>query len=141
MNPVEYEIIAEVGQGIALPSASKYNVKIKIADFELKTDKPAFAENTFNRWNHRFPKTSYVVNYQDVYDIGRVYIYLMDGDNAVCYIQEEIETFMDPNPQFRWYELQPDLSVGKVKEAHMAGLVSIKLSIHDKTKNGPIDFA
>jgi hypothetical protein len=87
-----------VGQGIALPDAKKYNVKIKIADFEFKTDKPAFAENTFNRWNIRFPKTSYVVNYQDIYDIGRVYIYLMDGDNAICYIQEEIETFMDPNP-------------------------------------------
>jgi hypothetical protein len=39
-QPKEYEIIAEVGLGISLPSASKYNVKIKIADFELKTDKP-----------------------------------------------------------------------------------------------------
>ncbi len=27
---------------------------IKIADFEMKTDKPAFAEKTYNRWNHRF---------------------------------------------------------------------------------------
>jgi hypothetical protein len=40
--------------------------KLKIADFELKTDKPTFAENTFNRWNIRFPKTSYIVNYQDI---------------------------------------------------------------------------
>lgn len=29
--------------------------------------------------------TTYSVNYQDVYDIGRVYFYLMDGDNAICY--------------------------------------------------------
>jgi len=108
-------------------------VKIKIADFEIKTDKPQFAENTFNRWNFRTSKLSYQVNYQDIYDIGRVYIYLMDGDNPVCFIKEEIETFMNPNPQFKWYELEPDLSVGKVKDHHKAGMVSIKMSIHDKT--------
>lgn len=35
-----YDIIAEVSQGVALPSDSKYHVKIKIDEFELKTDKP-----------------------------------------------------------------------------------------------------
>ncbi len=35
----EYEIIAEVGQGISLPSNEKYSVKIQLADFELKTEK------------------------------------------------------------------------------------------------------
>ena len=33
LNPKEYEIIAEVGQGISLPESKKYNVMIKIADF------------------------------------------------------------------------------------------------------------
>lgn len=116
-------------------------MKIKIADLELKTEKPQFAENTFNRWNTRFPMTTYSVNYQDVFDIGRVYFYLMDGDNAICYAQERIEEFLDPNPQLRWIELQPDLSIGKVKDHHKAGLISIKLAIHDKSKNGPVDFA
>ena len=51
LQPKEYEIIAEVGQGIALPTASKYQVKIKIADFELKTEKPVYSKNTYNRWN------------------------------------------------------------------------------------------
>lgn len=36
---------------------------IKIADFELRTEKPQFAENTYNRWNFRFPKATYKVNY------------------------------------------------------------------------------
>jgi hypothetical protein len=34
----------------------------------------------------------------------------------------------------------PDLALGKVKEAHKAGVISVKLSIHDKTKDGEIDF-
>lgn len=54
LKPHEYEIIGEVGLGIALPEAKKYQVMIKIADFVMKTDKPQFAENTFNRWNQRF---------------------------------------------------------------------------------------
>ena len=35
----------------------------------------------------------------------------------------------------------PDLALGKVTEAHKAGLISIKLAIHDKTNSGPINFA
>ena len=54
MEDKHFEIIAEVGQGVALPSDDKYTVMIKIADVELKTDKPVYAENTYNRWNKRF---------------------------------------------------------------------------------------
>jgi hypothetical protein len=63
MEDHEYEIMAEVGLGIALPSDKKYTVKIKIADFELKTDKPASADGTYNRWNKRFPVTVYTCPY------------------------------------------------------------------------------
>ena len=75
-----------------------------------------------------------------MYDIGNVYIYLMSGDNPVSFFRADIDDFLDPNPSFRWIELVPDLSVGKVTDPHKAGIVSIKLSIHDKTKNGPINF-
>lgn len=34
-----------------------------------------------------------------------------------------------------------DLSIGKVTESHKAGMLSIKLSIHDKSKDGPINFS
>lgn len=37
---------------------------------------------------------------------------------------------MKPDPDWQWIQLKPDLSMGKVKDAHKAGLVSIKLSIH-----------
>ena len=50
----EYEVIAEVGQGIALPGNEKYSVMIKIADIELKTEKAQIQETNYNRWSHRF---------------------------------------------------------------------------------------
>jgi hypothetical protein len=64
----------------------------------------------------------------------------MSGKNAICYYKEDIEHFMDPNPSFRWISLIPDLAIGKVKDAHKGGIVSVKISIHDKTLNGPIKF-
>lgn len=65
----------------------------------------------------------------------------MDGDNAVCYAKDNIDNFMDPNPKMRWIEMNPDLSIGKVSDAHKAGIISVKLAIHPKTEKGPIDFA
>jgi len=34
----------------------------------------------------------------------------------------------------------PDKSVNKVKNFHDAGIISFRLSIHDVSKNGPVDF-
>jgi hypothetical protein len=72
--------------------------------------------------------------------MGKVYVYLIAGSKPVCFWKTDIEEFMDPNPNYKWIELNPDLSIGKVTESHKAGLISFKLSIHDKNKDGPIKF-
>ena len=43
MDYKEYDIIADIYSGISLPGEEKYNVMIKIADFEFVTEKPVFA--------------------------------------------------------------------------------------------------
>lgn len=106
----------------------------------MRTKDPVMAENNYNRWSQRFKQATYTAPYQDIYDIGRVHVYLLSGDKPICYFKTDIEEFMNPNPQWRWLEMFNDLSVGKVTEPHKAGLISIKLSIHDKTKDGPINF-
>ncbi len=78
--------------------------------------------------------------YLDEYDIGRAYIYLMSGDKPICFYAAEIAQFLDPNPKIQWIEMTPDLALGKVTDSHKAGLLSFKMSIHNKTKNGPINF-
>jgi hypothetical protein len=130
MQEKEYEIIAEVGQGIALPDMSigvgklsignseKFHVMIKIGDHELKTDKAVYAENSYNRWNHRFKSSLYKAPYQDVYDIGRVYVYLMSGDKPICYYKADIEEFLNPNPKFKWIQLVNNLAIGKITNIH-----------------------
>ncbi len=78
--------------------------------------------------------------YIDEYDIGRVYVYLMSGDKPIAFYKAEIAEFLDPNPKMKWLQLNCDLAIGKVTDAHKAGLVSVKLAIHNKSKNGPINF-
>jgi hypothetical protein len=39
--------------------------------------------------------------------------------------------FTDPNPELRWLELEPDNAVGEVKEHYKAGIVGLRMSIHD----------
>jgi hypothetical protein len=101
----EYDLIAEIGQGIALPSDNKYTVMIKIADNEFQTEKPGVQDGKYCRWNHRIEQKSFKAHYQDAYDMGRVYIYLMDGKKPICFYKEHIKNFLDPNPKTRWLQL------------------------------------
>lgn len=68
-----------------MPAAEKYSVMIKVADFELKTEKANIQENNYNRWSHRFKQQTMKFAYLDEYDIGRVYVYLMSGSTPICF--------------------------------------------------------
>jgi hypothetical protein len=47
--PQNFDIIAEVCQGIALPEENtSYNVMIKIAEYQVKTQNPLVKEGTYN---------------------------------------------------------------------------------------------
>lgn len=108
----EFEVIAEVGLGISLPkglgvmsiagSNEKFSVMIKIGDYEIKTEKAVYAENTYNRWNFRYKQACFTAPYTDVYDIGRVYVYLLYGTTPICFWKGDSENFLDPNPKYQW---------------------------------------
>lgn len=45
----------------------------------------------------------------------------------------------DKEPGIQWVQLLPNLAVGEVEEAHMAGLIGCRISIHDMA-DGPYDW-
>lgn len=51
LKPKRYEVIAEVGQAIALPEIGKYTVRILIGGHVLQTDKPKSEKRNSNRFN------------------------------------------------------------------------------------------
>jgi hypothetical protein len=84
------------------------------------------------------------VPYTSIEDIGTVFVYLNKkfkfSTKRICFWKGSIMQFTNPNPELRWLEMTPDLAIGEVKEFHKAGIVGLRLSIHDVTKNGPIDW-
>ena len=53
---------------------------------------------------------------------------------------EHISKFTNPDPAFKWVSFLPDQCVGKVRNSYKSGMFSFKFSIHDVTRDGPIDF-
>ena len=65
----------------------------------------------------------------------------MSGKEAIAYYKADVEDFLNPNPEWKWLQMIPDLSVGKVKDSHKAGIISVKLSIKERPKSHtPTDF-
>ncbi len=136
----EFEIMAEIGGGICLPGKKKYSVKIQINDFVFKTGPAVYQKGNYNRWNERFPLQVVKGPYKSIDELGRVYVYLMDGDEPICFWKGLASEFTNPDAQSRWVPLQSDQALGKVKNSWEAGMIQIKLAINHKTKNGTQDF-
>lgn len=120
---------------------------MRIADKEWNTGPPSLKKPKFNRFNAKPTETDgeFVAPYYNIADIGTVILYLkykgkIGSEKRISFLRLNILDFLDPNPELRWVELEPDLAIGEVTEHFRAGIVGFKLSIHDIEKNGPINF-
>ena len=75
----------------------------------------------------------------NVADIGSVFIYLVIDKKRVCYATYHISEFQDPEAAIKWVELSPDKAIGKVKLAHQAGIIGLKLYVKDVTDDSIFD--
>ena len=129
-KPKDYKILAEIGQGIALPAEKKYQVRMIIGGHIIETDKSkTFQKKNYNRYNQRFEE---VIEkpYVDIMDFGNVIIQLIDDKGRpVCYYKERINEFAKADADYKWVSLKPDLCVNQVKDINLAGMLSFKLSV------------
>ena len=58
----------------------------------------------------------------------------------ICYYKGHIDEFTEKNASVKWLPMVPDLAIGEVKQASQAGIVGIRLTIHDQKNLGPIKF-
>lgn len=72
--------------------------------------------------------------YTCIEDFDHVFVLLMDDNKPVCFYKEHITKFMNPDGDYKWISLEPDMAVGKVKDANKAGMISFKLAIHDASE-------
>lgn len=126
-------------QGICLPS-KKFKVKLKIGDFECKTKSPKKYGNGFSYWNYTFDEKIWDCPYHNLEDMADVFVYLMDGDDPVCYYRCKASEFNKPNAELKWVPLINDLAVGSITKAYKAGMISFRLSIHNQDEFGDVDW-
>ena len=78
--------------------------------------------------------------------MGTIFVYLVSnstisGEQKVCFARILAKDLLDKDPVIKWIEFLPDPAIAAVKESHMAGLVGLRISIHDVTENGPYDWS
>ena len=136
----KYEIMAEISQGIWLPDM-KLKVKLKIGEFELKSTSPKKYRNGYSFWNVRFGKKIWECPYSSVEAMPDVWVYILNGDSPIWYYRGNPSNFVDPNPDMTWAPLINDKSVGAITESYKAGMISFRLTIHDQTRRGDVDWS
>ena len=141
--------MCQVNSAIALPKDdTKYEIAIRVADKEITTGEAVFNKGSYNRFNFRttVDAAEFHGPYLNVEDIGGVFVYLkkkfkLGGVKNICYYRGRAADFLNSTPEdLTWVQLNPDKAINEVKEPHRAGLVGLKISIHDVTKNGTIDW-
>ena len=75
----------------------------------------------YARWSFRV-KEDFKSCHQHLHTMPDVFIYLMDGDVPVCFFRDKLTNYTDENAPTKWRPFECDLAVGKVKDAHLAGL-------------------
>ena len=94
VTQTEYELMVEIGTGICLPDSKKYKIRIAINDFVLQTDGSMHdKEENYCRWNKRFDLQTIKTVYPSVEEMGRIYVYLLDGSNPICFWKGNIADF------------------------------------------------
>jgi hypothetical protein len=66
--------------------------------------------------------------------------YRIGGWKRICFYRANIEEFFDHNPPVEWIQLNPDLAIGECKEHYKAGIVGIRMSLHDIGNDGPVNW-
>ena len=128
-------MVAEIGQGVALPFNKNFWVKIIVGGEEFKSQQAKVAKKDYNLFNERFESRIVEYPYQRIEEFGNIFVLLMDDDKPICFFKQHISKFKDPEAEYKWVSLKPDLSVGKVKDPNKAGMLSFKFSIHHAEKN------
>ena len=133
---------------IGLPKEdTKYEVVVKVNEKEFRTGEPAMSKGCYNRYNWRNDPGDgiYKAPYLGPSDLGSVYIYLKAkttfGEKFICFHRCSVKKFLDKDPKkISWIQLKPDLAIGEVEDYYKAGIVGIRIAIHDKTGEGEIDW-
>lgn len=106
----------------------------------IESGEPKEHKASYNRWSERATKT-FKSCYPSIEAMGKVYVYLMSegggffgGDpKPICWWSGNASEFAELNPEYKWKVMKNDMAIGKVDNDYEAGLIQLKMTIHDKS--------
>jgi len=144
-------MMVHVVSGLSLPAKEKYEVVVRLGEKEIKTDQPAAAAETYNRWNWRNKPEDGIFEapYINLDDLGSIFVYLkakmtIGSDKYICFYRSKVKDWLMTNDKndvnkITWVQLKPDRAFSEVDDAYKAGIIGLRLGIVDITQ-GPYDW-
>lgn len=93
--PLKYHLVGEIGEAIGLPDSKRYSIMVRVGRQKFHI-KPQEQRNNYIRFDNRFERT-FETNYRKLKYFPTVFVYLMDGDEPICYFREEMSYFTVKN--------------------------------------------
>ena len=122
-NMKDFQLIVEIGGAISLPDSKDYKIKVCLNDWSWETNKPIESARNYCRFNQRFEANDVKFPYKTNDNIGKVFVYLMNGKDPICFWKGSVLDFFDKDPKMQWFPFTNDMAVGDVDEAYKAGMV------------------
>lgn len=72
--------------------------------------------------------------------MDKVFVYLLDGSDHICYWSGYAKDFTDPNPKNKWLQMKRERAVNKVDKDYECGMIQLKMAINDQTKLGAVNY-
>jgi hypothetical protein len=126
----DFKVFCLFGEAISLPSSKPYTLLLKVGPYTISSRNPKSNKNRSCVYYSKHEQ-EWVDSLESINDFSNIFIYLMDGDEPVCFRRDSIRNFMDPKIPTKWMEFEPDRAVGKVYKAYKSGFFSMKLYICD----------
>ena len=124
-----YEIRAQVLSASALPEKSgKYKVKVEWSGLQLASTEKA-TENGCIDWFEVCKRQVTQIPKHCEKLLPDAIVYLMRGDNKLCYLRIPAAECLSKNSPAVWRKLKPEPNTGTVKEDWKAGYLRVKLYI------------
>jgi hypothetical protein len=60
---------------------------------------------------------------QSIEAMDKLFIYLMAGNEPICFWKGKVSEFIEPSPDQRWLILKVDKAIGKVENDFDAGMI------------------
>ena len=115
---------------MALPFPKKHIVCLQVTNHKFYTDLAKNSEESckagYNMWSQRIVQ-KFTIPYGRETRIGKCFLLLMnENKETLCYHTFKAIDFLQEKPDWKYYEMTPDPSVGKLAEGKSGGIVSFR---------------